>query len=91
MKLKIILFSILPLNFIVSVNSSEVDCNQFKKFSAKYVECNANKLKKKATEKIDVGKDKFEKSNFKDKLKKFKSSKTLSDVIKKQLCHMKVK
>ena len=45
MKLKIILFSILPLLFFISVNSSEVDCNQFKKFSAKYVECNANKLK----------------------------------------------
>ena len=44
MKLKIILFSILPLLFFISVNSSEVDCNQFKKFSAKYV---FNKLQSK--------------------------------------------
>ena len=83
MKLKIISFSIIPLLFFISGNSSEVDCTQFKKLSAKYVECNAKKLKEKTTKKIEVVKDKFEKSNFKDKLKKFKSSKTLSDVIKK--------
>ena len=83
MKLKIFSFSIIPLLFFMPVKSNEIDCTQFKKLSAKYVECNAKKLKEKTTKKIEVGKDKFEKSNFKDKLKKFKSSKTLSDVIKK--------
>ena len=33
-------------------------------------------------EKVKIGKEKFEKSGIKDKLKKFKESKTLSDLIK---------
>ena len=57
------------------VLSSENDCNQFKKLSAKYIECNAKKLKEKSTKK-------FEKSGIKNKLKKFKDSKTLTDLVK---------
>ena len=65
-----------------SSNSDELDCNKFEKMSAKYLECNAKKLKDKTVEKVEIGKDKMEKSGIKDKLKKFKGSKTLSDLIK---------
>ena len=63
--------------------SNEVDCNEFKKLSAKYIECNAKKLKNKTIEKVEIGKDKIESSGINDKIKKFKNSKTLSDLIKK--------
>ena len=77
--------------------SNEMDCSQFKKMSAKYIECNAknfkaktdkkaNELKvktnKKATELKVKTDEKLEASGLKDKLKKFKDSKTLTDLIK---------
>ena len=77
--------------------SNEMDCSQFKKMSAKYIECNAknfkaktdkkaNELKvktnKKATELKAKTDQKLETSGLKDKLKKFKDSKTLTDLIK---------
>ncbi len=78
--------------FVISSSSSgELDCNKFKKMSAKYLECNAKKLKDKTIEKVEIGKDKMEKSGIKDKLKKFKGSKTLSDLIKNQICLTKKK
>ena len=57
------------------VLSLENDCNQFKKLSAKYIECKANELKETSTKKI-------EDSGIKDKIKKFKDSKTLTDLVK---------
>ena len=82
MKLKIISLLIISLLFFLPANSNKIDCTKFKKLSAKYIECNAKKLKEKTNKKVDLGKDKFEKSGFKDKFKKFKNSKTLSDLIK---------
>ena len=77
----------LILLFILSLNnfsfSEEIDCKQFEKYSAKYIECNAKKLKKKTSDKIAKGKKKIEKTDAKKKLNKFKNSKTLSDLIKK--------
>ena len=52
-----------------------MDCSQFKKFSAKYIECNANKLKSKTNKK-------FVESGIKEKFNKLKESKTLSELIK---------
>ena len=83
MKLKIISLFIILLLFFLPDNSNEIDCTKFKKLSAKYIECNTKKLKEKTSEKFDLGKEKFKKSGIKDKFKKFKNSKTLSDVIKK--------
>jgi|TARA_B100001093_G_scaffold511303_1_gene578877 hypothetical protein len=82
MKIRICLvfFIIIIINF--PGFADELDCNQFKKLSAKYIECNANKLKNKTNEKVKISKEKFEKSGIKDKLKKFKESKTLTDLIK---------
>ena len=82
MIIKIPLFLLILILINFSASADEIDCTKFTKFSAKYIECNANKLKIKTTEKVKIGKDKFEKSGIKDKLKKFKESKTLSDLIK---------
>ena len=72
-----------------------IDCSQFDKISAKYVECKAKKFKsnlnKKQSEmkskveninKTETGK-KIKKSTFGQKLLKFKNSKTGSDFFKK--------
>ena len=82
MKIKIIVIFFISIILSTSGKASENDCTQFKKFSAKYIECNASKLKEKTNKKVKISKEKFEKSAFKDKLKKFKESKTLSDFIK---------
>jgi len=79
---KITIVFLISFFVISSSSSSELDCNKFEKMSAKYLECNAKKLKDKTIEKVEIGKDKMEKSRIKDKLKKFKGSKTLSDLIK---------
>ena len=81
MKLKIFL-SIISLFSITSLaNSNEMSCDQFDKLSAKFLECKANELKEKTSQKVESSKEKFENSSIKDKLKKFKSSKTLTDLI----------
>ena len=82
MKYKIILSLITLLVYFTPSFSDEIDCTQFKKLSAKYIECNSAKLKEKTNEKLKSGKEKFEKSGITDKFKKFKESKTLSDLIK---------
>ena len=82
MKYKFILILIISFIIYTPIYSKELDCNQFKKFSAKYIECNAKKLKEKTNQKMKSGKDKIENSGIKDKLKKFKSSKTLTDLVK---------
>ena len=43
----------------------------------------STKLKTKTIEKVEIGKDKMESSGIKDKIKKFKNIKRLSDLIKK--------
>ena len=82
MKTKIIFLTIIFHFIFMPVFSDQMDCTQFKKLSAKYIECNANKLKDKTKEKVKKSKENFEKSGIKDKFKKFKESKTLSDLIK---------
>ena len=81
MKLKIFLSSIILSTITSSVSSNEVNCDQFDKLSAKFLECKANELKEKTSQKVNNRKKKFENSSIKDKLQKFKSSKTLTDLI----------
>ena len=79
--------------FFISVSISsadEIDCNQFDKLSAKYAECTTLKIKEKskdlkntAVENINEGKKKFDSSKFKEKLIKFKNSKTLVEFLEK--------
>ena len=82
MKIKLYLFLFILYFSNFQVFADQTDCKQFKKFSAKYIECNANNLKKKTNEKLKIGKEKFDKSNIKDKLKKLKNSKTVVDLTK---------
>ena len=83
MKFKLNLVILILIVFLKPAYSEEMDCNQFNKLSAKYIECNAKKLKTKTIEKVEIGKNKMENSGINDKIKKFKNSKTLSDLIKK--------
>ena len=82
MKLKIIFVILISINMSTSIFSQEIDCNQFDKLSAKYIECTAKKMKEKASEEIDKSKKKINESGFSEKINKFKKSKTLSDLIK---------
>ena len=83
MKFKLNLIILILIVFLKPAYSEEMDCNQFNKLSAKYIECNAKKLKTKTIEKVEISKDKMENSGINDKIKKFKNSKTLLDLIKK--------
>ena len=51
MKLKILFIMITLFSFTTLVNSNEVGCDQFDKLSAKFLECKANELKKKTSQK----------------------------------------
>ena len=47
--------------FLLSFNqvfADNKDCNQFEKLSAKYIECNAKKLKENTAKQVDKGKKK---------------------------------
>ena len=103
--MKIIFFILLGYLCILphSFSSEIIDCNQFDKLSAKYVECKTKNLKttlnenqSKAKKKIAVSKEsiksqidqsetkkKFDSSKFKERLIKFKNSKTMSEFINK--------
>ncbi len=81
--------------------AEKIDCTQFDKASAKYIECSAKNVKEKSSKlklKITAGtvdfkekivtktkdsKKKFDKSNLKEKLIKFKNSKTLAEFLEK--------
>ena len=88
--MKIIKILILLITLIL-INSSIVfaqDCSKLDKLSKEYAECNAKLLKKnaevlknKASDKIEEGKKKFNKLNIKDKLLKFKNSKSHKDFV----------
>jgi hypothetical protein len=87
--------------FISSAIAEKIDCTQFDKVSAKYIECSAKNLKEKSSElklKATVGaeklkkkiatnaksgKKKFDKLNLKEKLVKFKNSKSLTEFMEK--------
>ena len=101
--MKKILFTILITLALVITNAiaEKIDCAQFDKVSAKYLECSAKNLNEKSSEiKLKVivgaeeikekistnaksGKKKFDKLNLKEKLVKFKNSKTLTEFMEK--------
>ena len=101
--MKKILFTILITLTLVITNAiaEKIDCTQFDKVSAKYLECSAKNLKEKSSEiklKVTVGADeikekittnaksgkkKFDKLNLKEKLVKFKNSKSLTEFMEK--------
>ena len=101
--MKKILFTILIALALVITNAiaEKIDCTQFDKVSAKYLECSAKNLKEKSSEiklKATVGAEelkkkittnaksgqkKFDKLNLKEKLVKFKNSKSLTEFMEK--------
>ena len=77
MKFKLLIKILICFLFFPIVHATENECEQFEKLSAKYIECNAKKLKDKTSNKIKESKENFEKSEIKEKFNKFKSKKTL--------------
>ena len=101
--MKKIVFTIIITWMLVITNAltDKIDCTQFDKVSAKYIECSTKNLKEKSSElklKATVGaeelkqkitsnaknsKKKFNKSSLKEKLVKFKNSKSLTEFLEK--------
>ena len=101
--MKKIVFTVLITWMVVTTNAltDKIDCTQFDKVSAKYIECSAKNLKEKSSElklKATVeaevlkkkivtntkdSKKKFDKSILKEKLVKFKNSKSLTEFLEK--------
>ena len=77
---KIIITSLFSIVIISNSYSNEIDCSKFEKLSAKFIECNAKKLKEKINEDIKDTKKNINENELTKKLKKFKNSKTLSDL-----------
>ena len=101
--MKKIVFTVLITWMVITTNAltDKIDCTQFDKVSAKYIECSAKNLKEKSSKlklKVTVGaeklkkkivtntkdsKKKFDKSSLKEKLVKFKNSKSLTEFLEK--------
>jgi hypothetical protein len=97
------IFVILAISILITTNviAEKIDCTQFDKVSAKYLECSAKNLKDKTLEfklkatieaeelkeKITTNakseKKKFNKSRLKERIIKFKKSKTLTEFMEK--------
>ena len=75
------MFTILISYLFVTTSAvaEKIDCTQFDKLSTKYLECQTTNLKIKSKE----NKDKFDNSTFKERLIKFKNSKTLTKYMEK--------
>ena len=98
---KIIFITLITSALMSNAMAEKIDCNQFEKVSAKYIECSAKNLKEKSSElklKATVGaeglkekitisvknsKTKFNKLKLKEKLVKFKNSKSLTEFMEK--------
>ena len=87
MKKIIFISSLLLISLFNLTYSSADECAKLDKLSKEYAKCTSDKIKKetskkaekiksKTAQKIEYGKKKLKNFNLKDKLKKFKSSKT---------------
>ena len=75
MKLKFFIYLIILT--IININLSTADdCKKYDKLSKEYAKCTAELIKDKTSEKFNDGKKKFNKLNLKEKLIKFKNSKS---------------
>ncbi len=87
--IKILILSIILFYTNQSIVLAQ-DCSKLDKLSKEYAECNVKLLKKnaevlknKASDKIEQGKKKFNKSKLKEKLIKFKNSKNHKEFMDK--------
>ena len=87
MKIIKIIITVLFIYLFSYTFSSAEDCSKYDKLSKDYAKCTSDKLKKetsqkaeeiksKTAKKIEKGKKKLKSFNLKDKLNKFKNSKT---------------
>jgi hypothetical protein len=82
--MKIKLFVYLLILTITNINFSVADdCNKFDKLSKEYAKCTAELIKEKTSEKYKEGKKKLNKLNLKEKLIKFKNSKSHKEFTEK--------
>ena len=69
---------------IANINLSFADdCSKFDKLSREYAKCTAELIKEKSSEKYKEGKKKLNKLNLKEKLIKFKNSKSHKEFTEK--------
>ena len=95
MKIKKIIITVILISlFSYTFSSADDDCSKYDKLSKDYAKCTSDKLKKetsqkaeeiksKTAKKIEEGKKKLKNFNLKDKLNKFKNSKTHKEFSKK--------
>ena len=94
MKIIKIIISALSISLFSLTFSSAENCSKYDKLSKEYAKCTSDKLMKETSKKaeeiksktaknIEEGKKKLKKLNLKDKLKKFKNSKTHKEFSKK--------
>ena len=83
MKTKLIIIITIFILSSSQLFANDTNCDQFEKLSAKYVECNAKKIKKETVNKVEKSKKKFNNSALKKKLIKFKNSKNLMEFLEK--------
>ena len=94
MKIIKIIISVLFISLFNLTFSSADECSKYDKLSKEYAKCTSDKLKKETTKKaeeiksktakkIEESKKKLKNFNLKDKLKKFKNSKTLKEFTEK--------
>ena len=82
--MKIKLLAYLLILTVTNVNLSMADdCNKFDKLSKEYAKCAAELIKEKTSEKYKEGKKKLNKLNLKEKLIKFKNSKSHKEFTEK--------
>ena len=82
--MKIKLLTYLLILTVTNVNLSVADdCNKFDKLSKEYAKCTAELIKEKTSEKYKEGKKKLNKLNLKEKLIKFKNSKSHKEFTEK--------
>ena len=82
--MKIKLLAYLLILTLTNVNLSVADdCNKFDKLSKEYAKCTAELIKEKTSEKYKEGKKKINKLNLKEKLIKFKNSKSHKEFTEK--------
>ncbi len=82
--MKIKLLTYLLILTLANVNLSVADdCNKFDKLSKEYAKCTAELIKEKTSEKYKEGKKKLNKLNLKEKLIKFKNSKSHKEFTEK--------
>ena len=75
MKFKLFAYFIIITISNVSLSMAD-NCNKFEKLSKEYAKCTAELIKEKTSEKYNQGKKKINKLNLKEKLIKFKNSKS---------------